>query len=265
MVERPAGGVSGDPAFRLNVELTQQKNRSERRTTMKHLGFHLGPEGYRIFKMPMISEQALANFEHLPEDPYYKERWRQFSQYIFFYEHDRWAVRAVKHRPFIQAKAYNLRVGGVQRCFEPVSNVDPTPQLAAIAKQLQLDKNEVFQVNLHQWRTRVGGNYKGITIPEGPHRDGHHITGVIVWKRHNVSGGESTLYQLGKTEPFFERVLEAGECILLRDEDMIHGARDIKPASDAIGYRDIWVIAINPWADRRYGDTYETYYGAASA
>jgi hypothetical protein len=226
---------------------------------MDHIGFHLGPLGYRILEMPPLSAEARANFDQLPEDPYYRERWRQFSQYILFHEHDRWACRVLTHRPFIQAKAYNQKVGGVRREFEPIAGVDPTPQFASIAEALRFDTRAVFQVNLHQWRTRVDEVFQGKTIPEGPHRDGHHITSVTVWARSNVTGGESTLYQIGKTEPFFEQVLEPGQCLIMRDEDMVHGARDIRAAAGGGGHRDIWVISINPWADRRYGQEFEDF------
>ena len=226
---------------------------------MKHIGFHIGPLGYKVSKLPPLSEEAMKNFDRLPEDPYYKERWRQFSQFILFYEHDQWACRVLQHRPFIQAKAYNRKVGGVRRQFEPVSNVDPTPQFQAIADELKFDKDEVFQVNLHQWRTRVDEKFKGIAIPEGPHRDGHYITSVTVWSRHNIEGGESTLYSIGKTEPFLERVLRPGEILLIRDEDLVHGARNIRARTAEGGYRDIWVISINPWSERRYGDDFEAY------
>ncbi len=143
--------------------------------------------------------------------------------------------------------------------MKPISCVDPTPQFAAIANALQFDTNSVFQVNLHQWRTWVNEIYQGKTVPEGPHRDGHHITSVTVWERHNITGGESTLYRIGETEPFFEQILQPGQCLVMRDEDLVHGARDIRAMSPEGGYRDIWVISINPWADRRYGREFEAF------
>ena len=232
---------------------------------MNHIGLKLGPLGYRVINLPPLPQDAKDNFAKLPEDPYYKQRWRQFSQYILFFEHDHWACRTLEHRPFIQAKAYNQKVGGVRRNFEPISGVDPTPQFATIAEELCFDTNATFQVNLHQWRTRVDDTYRGKTIPEGPHRDGHHITSVTVWDRYNITGGESTLYQVSKTEPFFEEVLQPNQCLVMRDEDMVHGARDIAAASNEGGHRDIWVISINPWADRRYGEEFEAFATAETA
>lgn len=226
---------------------------------MNHIGLNLGPDGFKVFKMPPLSPQALENFSHLPQDPYYKERWRQFSQYIMFYEDDNWACKVLKHKNFIQSKAYNHKVGGVPRKLEPITDVDPTMQFRELAMQLGFSKNDVFQVNLHQWRTRVSDQYKGNTIPEGAHRDGHHITSVTVWNRKGITGGASVLYPVGKSEPFFKTELAPGECLVMRDEDMIHGADDIYQSSEEEGFRDIWVISINPWSDRRYGDRFDWY------
>lgn len=231
---------------------------------MNHIGLSLGPLGYKIFRMPPLPAQALDNFNRLPEDQYYRERWRQFSQYILYYGTDGWLCQVLPHRPFIQSRAYNHRVGGVRRQFEPIAGVDPTPQFNALAENLGFDRNQVFQVNLHQWRTRADGQFKGVVVPEGAHRDGHHITSVTVWSRHNIEGGESVLYPLGKAEPFFKRILEPGEVLVLRDEDLVHGALDIRPASAEGGYRDIWVISINPWADRRYGPEFEAFATASA-
>lgn len=226
---------------------------------MHRMGTSLGPAGFRVINMPPLPAESLANFDALPEDPYYRERWRQFSQFILFHEHDHWACRTLQHRPFVQAKAYNRRVGGVARVFKPVEQVDPTPQFQALADALALDHNEVYQANLHQWRTRVDERFAGATIPEGPHRDGHHITSITVWQRQNIKGGESQLYQIGSDEPFFEHELQPGECLVLRDGDMVHGANDIAAASAEGGWRDIWVVSINPWSERRYGKDFEAF------
>ena len=226
---------------------------------MNRIGNSLGAAGYQVIDMPPLPSEALEHFAALPEDPYYTERWREFSQFMLFFEHDAWAVRRLAHRPFMQAKAYNHKVGGIARHFEPISCVDPTAQFRTLAEVLELDVDEVYQVNLHQWRTRVDATYRGATIPEGPHRDGHHITSVTCWNRHNVTGGESQLFRIGRSEPFFEQVLEPGQCLVLRDGDLVHGARDIDMASDDGGYRDIWVVSINPWSERRYGEAFERF------
>lgn len=226
---------------------------------MNRIGNSLGSAGYKVIPMPPLPPAALENFAALPEDPYYTERWRQFSQFILFHEHDRWACRRLEHRPFMQAKTYNQKVGGVARRFEQVTHVDPTEQFQVLSEALELDTDDVYQVNLHQWRTRVDANYHGATIPEGPHRDGHHITSITCWNRENITGGESQLYRIGTSEPFFEYALQPGECLVLRDGDLVHGARDIAMASPEGGVRDIWVVSINPWSERRYGESFERF------
>lgn len=161
---------------------------------MNHIGLKLGPLGYRVIDLPPLPQDARDNFANLPEDPYYTERWRQFSQYVLFFEHDHWACRVLEHRPFIQAKAYKQKVGGVRRNFEPISGVDPTPQFAAIASELDFDNNAVFQVNLHQWRTRVNETYQGKTIHLGaaPGRTSHHQRDRLGAPQHHRGSRRST-------------------------------------------------------------------------
>ena len=167
--------------------------------------------------------------------------------------------------PIYQAKAYNQKVGGVERKLEPIVDLDPLPQISHLARELEFDVNHVFQVNLHRWRTRVSETFRGDTVPEGAHRDGHHITSVTCWSRENIEGGESVLYHIGKHEPFLTTILEPGECLVLREEDLIHGALPIalKNGADE-GHRDIFVISINPWGDRRYGREFEAFSKAKS-
>ena len=77
-----------------------------------------------------------------------------------------------------------------------LAQVDPVRKFKTIAERLKLDRNECFQVNFHNWRTLVGGNFTGTLVPEGAHRDGHHITSVTIWDRHNIEGGESQIFSI---------------------------------------------------------------------
>lgn len=112
-------------------------------------------------------------------------------------------------------------------------------------------------MNFHNWRTLVGNGFTGSIVPEGAHRDGHHITSVTIWNRHNISGGASQIFSIAGRELQFETTLDHGACLLVSDEDLIHGATDIKALDNEGGYRDTWVISINPWEDKRYGNDFE--------
>lgn len=225
---------------------------------MRFMGKALGPTGYDVIQMPQNDEVIRKSFASLPQDPYYEGRLRRFSQFILFYEHDQWTSVKLQKRPFIQSKKYNQKIGGVERHFEPIEEFDPNPYFATIAERLNLDKNDCFQVNFHNWRTLVGGGFKGSLVPEGAHRDGHHITSVTIWDRHNIKGGDSQILSIASRELQFQTLLENGKCLIMSDPDVIHGATDIEVVDDQHqGYRDTWVISMNPWEDRRYGVEFE--------
>lgn len=224
---------------------------------MSYLGRALGYKGYAVLQMPQDRDAVNRSFAALPPDPYYSGRCRRFSQYILFHQYSGWATTRLEQRPFIQSKTYNLKVGGVRRHFDPIEKLDPTPYFATLADALDLSKDECFQVNFHNWRTLVGNGHSGSIVPEGPHRDGHHITSVTIWNRNNIGGGVSQVYSVAGRELLFETTLNNGQVLVLRDEDVIHGATDITVPEGETGSRDTWVISINPWWDRRYGEDFE--------
>lgn len=226
---------------------------------MSYLGRTLGPKGYDVLQMPQVRQTVDRSFAELPPDPYYEGRRRRFSQYILFHQFSGWASSRLEQRPFIQSKTYNLKVGGVRRHFEPIEGFDPTPYFATLAEALDFNKDECFQVNFHNWRTLVGDGNSGSIVPEGPHRDGHHITSVTIWNRQNIEGGVSQVHSAAARDLLFETVLDDGQVLVMRDEDVVHGATDITVPEGETGYRDTWVISINPWNDRRYGVDFEDW------
>jgi hypothetical protein len=225
---------------------------------MSYMGRALGAKGYAVIQMPQNREVVDHSFSKLPPDPYYAGRRRRFSQYLMYHEYSGWNTTELERRPFIQSKQYNRKVGGVLREFEPIEDFDPTPYFATLAEALDLNKNECFQVNFHNWRTLVGGGNSGNIVPEGPHRDGHHITSVTIWNRKNIEGGVSQIFSTSENRKLlFETTLDNGQCLVINDDDVVHGATDISVASGETGERDTWVISINPWSDRRYGRDHE--------
>lgn len=237
--------------------LSFRRWRITRRKQMSYMGRSLGPQGYKVVQMPKNENEIRASFENLPTDPYYQKRSRRFSQYILYHEHSDWKATPLERRPFIQSTAYNNKAGGFERHYEPITDLNPSPYVSTIAQALDLNKDEVFQVNFHTWRSFVNGNDSVTIVPEGPHRDGHHIIAVTVWERKNIRGGESRIYSLSKQEVLYETILDGGRTLIIRDQDVLHSALDIHACDENGGHRDIWVIALNPWSDRRYGRDHE--------
>lgn len=217
---------------------------------------------YATLRVPPLSQEAMDEFNTLVFDPYTggKQRYRRFSQFKLQNINDRWTLELLPHRPFIQSKTYNNVVGGVGRAFEPI-RFDPTPQVEAGANAAQLDKKQVYQINVHQVRVVTNKDIVGVTVPEGPHRDGHDYVMNVICNRHGVSGGVSQLMPTGGGKPFFEDVLQPNEAIIFNDTRMWHNATDIIPLGEEQGHRDILIVSFNAWERRRYGEEFERNLG----
>ncbi|WP_339483508.1 2OG-Fe dioxygenase family protein [Pseudomonas sp. RL_5y_Pfl2_73] len=215
---------------------------------------------FSIINLPPLNKNARDEFAQLPADPYcgFGQRFRRFSQFILFHSGEGWQLQKLPHRPFIQSKEYNSYIGGVPRELEPL-RIDPSLQIASGAEQLGLNTDTVYQVNVHQCRVITNEKIKGISVPEGPHRDGHEYGMLAVFDRFNIKGGESQLFHNGTREnPFFTKILEPNQALIYEDGEMVHSATDIVALSSEGGYRDIWIVAYNSWNNRRYGPEFET-------
>ena len=219
----------------------------------------LTEQSYAVIDLPPASDHVLAEFETLPPDPYAggKQRYRRFSQYKLSTDDDgEWRLELLPHRPFIQPPSINSFVGGVAREFEPL-RFDPSPQIAAGADALGLDRDTAWQINVHQCRVIANEEVRGVSVPEGPHRDGHEFGMLAVFGRHNISGGENQLMPTGGGEPFFRVTLQPNQALVYDDGKMWHHATDIEPTHPSGGHRDLWIVAFNRWENRKYGPEFE--------
>ncbi|MFF4319128.1 2OG-Fe dioxygenase family protein [Streptomyces sp. NPDC001568] len=217
----------------------------------------LNEQGFTVIDTPPLDDLVLAEFEKLPLDPYTgsTQRYRRFSQFRLVHDGG-WELELLPHRHFAQPRQYNDLVGGRMRTLEPLT-ADPSPLIAAGAEALGLDKGTVWQLNVHQCRVVSTPEVDGVAAPEGPHRDGHQYGIVAVTHRRNISGGETQLMPLGGGEPFFRTVLRDGQAIAFDDRLMFHHVTDIQHLTDEGGHRDVWLVAVNDWDHRRYGEEYE--------
>jgi hypothetical protein len=216
---------------------------------------------FAVLDLPPMSPEGLAEFDRLSFDPYTggRQRYRRFSQYRMRYLADdkSWDLELLPHRPFLQPQSVNTLVGGVPRQLESL-RIDPTPQLSAAAIGIGLATDWDWQTNVHQCRVMVSRDVAGVSVPEGPHRDGHDYAMLAVFDRHNISGGENQLMPMGGGEPFFKVTLQPGQALAFDDTAMWHTATDLELAADAdSGHRDLWIVVFNRWDRRKYGDEYE--------
>jgi hypothetical protein len=212
---------------------------------------------YQLFTVPDLPDAIVAEFPNLPLDQYCagKFRHRRFSQYRLVHDGG-WRLEPLPHRPFCQAKQFNGVTGGLLRDFEPL-RVDPAPLVVAGAEEVPLDPTVDWQVDVHQWHIVTDDETQGVSVPEGPHQDGHTYSVIFVVDRQNITGGETQLIPLDSDEPFFSVTLQAGQGVVLDDRRLRHYATDIRAPRGEDGHRDLFLLAYNPWPDRRYGQEYE--------
>lgn len=219
----------------------------------------LNNECYAVIEVPAPSNHVMEEFAELPPDPYCGggQRSRRFSQYKLYFAEGSWRLELLPHRPFMQSKEYNSFVGGIPRHLQPL-RIDPTPQIAAGAEAIGLSHDQVFQINVHQCRVVANDEIRGVSVPEGPHRDGHQWGMVVVFARENIEGGETHLFRNEDlSEPFFRVTLRTNQAIVYEDGALKHFATDIVAPPHENGHRDLWIVAYNPWNERRYGDEFE--------
>lgn len=216
--------------------------------------------GFAVINTPILSKEITDSFNNMPRDQHSLSRRRhiRLSQYFIYWEEGSWVLALLPQRKYVQS-AKHIRLaeaGGVKRHRDQLE-IDPTPVVTKIMDSLSLDKSGQYQANVNQIRVVCDHEFKGVTVPEGPHRDGHEFSVIAVVKRHNVSGGVTQVIDPKSHKIVLETTLQENQAILIDDERYIHYATDIAPQTEHTGYRDIWVVEINKWENRSYGPAHE--------
>ena len=230
---------------------------------------NLGDKRYAVRRFERTPSVCRA-FDDLPLDPYCGEgrgelsggrhRYRRYDDFKMTHDagKERWRAHLLPHRPFIQSPKFNRAVGGVARHLAPLK-VDPAVELDQLFKAFGFDPAHAFHAKLHQIRVVASKDIHGVSVVEGPHRDGQDWQIVAVFDRRNITGGQSQFLPSGGGGPFFAHTVAPGEAVCNEDAAMWHNATDIFVGADASrGHRDIWIIATNRWEARKYGDAFES-------
>lgn len=221
---------------------------------------HFKTHGYAVVDTPPLSEHVLASFNNMPRDGHSLRRLREIrlSQYLGYQEEGEWIFALLPKRKYIQSAEYIrlAEAGGVMRHREQLE-CDPSPLISAVLSALPIDADDSYHVNVNQIRVIANAEFKGVTVPEGPHRDGHEFSVIVIAGRHNVRGGATQIIEPLSREIVHQQTLAENQAVLIDDERYIHYATDIAPEQGAIGHRDIWVIEVNRWHKRAYGPIHE--------
>jgi hypothetical protein len=217
-------------------------------------------QGFHIFELPPLDDQARASFGDLALDIYIpvKNRYRRFAQYRMSHRGGSWQFERLPHRAYVTYSKYNSVAGGIKREYQPIVT-DFVEHIRLAAESIPLDTGEDWQINVHQYRIFVNPELKGVIVPEGLHRDGHEHVFIGVYSRHNVTGAEMSLRPLDDKEtPFVTTTLQAGQGVVFHDARMWHYVTEIEPVDDAsVAYRDTVVVAFSRWAVKWYGEDFD--------
>ena len=199
---------------------------------------------FGLKKINSIKLSELGNFfNHLPVDLYIKGGYRQRRLSQFQISENQ--LIKLPHGHLFQSRDYNPVVGNVKREFAELDK-----DLIALEefKKLLLEFNNYCKlkpeatIGVHQIRTICSPNNSGNPAPEGIHRDGCDYIAIVSIDRQNIQGGETHLYLNKEEKPIFKKVLNPGELFLLDDREHFHFTTPIKPVSDGVGKRDVFVI-----------------------
>ncbi len=216
--------------------------------------------GYAVIRTPELDAATLQSFNRMPRDGHSVKRLREIrlSQFFGYKEEGQWIFALLPRRKYIQSATYIrlAEAGGVPRHREQLE-CDPAPLISAVLDTLPISSDAHYHINVNQIRVIANDEFKGVTVPEGPHRDGHEFSVIAIADRHNVRGGETQVIEPSTGKIIFRQTLDVNEAILIDDERYIHYATNIEPEEGNLGHRDIWVIEINRWDQRAYGPAHE--------
>ncbi|MFA6970864.1 MAG: 2OG-Fe dioxygenase family protein [Gallionella sp.] len=206
----------------------------------------LSPAGVASFIGYSDFESIKADWSDLPPDNFLRDgghyRRRRHSCFIASGH----ALLQVPHRAHYQPLAYNALHGGMHRLFEPINShtlQQPVWQalLLAIARICSAIKGEQpWYIEAHQFRIDTLSGI-GRPTPEGAHRDGVDFVAILLVDRHNVSGGESRIFEADGPNGQRFTLSEPWTLLVLDDQRVIHESTPIQPTATG-GYRDTLVL-----------------------
>lgn len=174
------------------------------------------------------SSGCISNsFLNLTQDEWYKvpnvRRNRAFARF----ERTNGHWKLLSDQRFFQSEEINSYNGGIQREFQAIDKRLLESEILQKLGEQQVCmmglKDNPLQVNVHQMQ--VVSNGAGASCqatPEGIHRDGHDYVSIVFWRRENIVGGISRVYNEAlECNAEFE-LKEAGEAILINDRIGYH-------------------------------------------
>ncbi|BBD61847.1 hypothetical protein NIES2109_46820 [Nostoc sp. HK-01] len=199
---------------------------------------------FTLRKVNSINPEGFESFFHnLPVDPYIKGNYRLRRLSRFTVSGNE--LIKLPHGYLFQSKTYNPLLGDVKREFSELE--DGIIKLDIFKKMVLAFSDSCklhpeAEIGVHQIRTICSAENMGNPAPEGIHQDGTDFIGIFSVARENIQGGETHLYTAKKEKPVFSKVLNSGEILLVNDHEFFHFTTPIKPQTDGLGIRDVFVL-----------------------
>ncbi|MFG2181554.1 2OG-Fe dioxygenase family protein [Streptomyces abikoensis] len=97
------------------------------------------------------------------------------------------------------------------------------------------------------FRVLASAGQDGQATPEGRHRDGVTLVSSLLIGRENVTGGESSVYDMAGAPVLTTTLSEPGSLLLGDDRHTLHEVSPIRPLDPAQGTRrDVLVTTLLP-------------------
>ncbi len=190
-----------------------------------------------------------ASWDDLGLDTYMADggRYRKRRHGVFAVDQDG-AVRQPA-QPHSQSRDYNTLNGGIERCFEPVTDaIGSGPTMTMVLRFChtlfdRLKRARRWHVEVHQFRIEAQPGTAGQPTPEGMHRDGVDYVLVLLIGRRNIRSGETSIHDLaGRTLGSFT-LTNPLDAALVDDGRVMHGVTAVEPVDPAApAARDVLVV-----------------------
>ncbi|MFD8996295.1 2OG-Fe dioxygenase family protein [Streptomyces abikoensis] len=195
-----------------------------------------------------------AHWDDLVTDPYAAENGtRRLRRYGVFSLTREGRLVARPNDAFVQPEASNPMYVGVDRRFEPLTGACAAdPLLVSLIRLLgqlaaRLEDRDEWVVQVHPFRVLASAGQDGQATPEGRHRDGVTLVSSLLIGRENVTGGESSVYDMTGAPVLATTLSEPGSLLLGDDRHTLHEVSPIRPRDPARGARrDVLVTTLLP-------------------
>jgi hypothetical protein len=195
-------------------------------------------------------ERLGEDWENLELDRYLKNgatfRRRRYGRYCWSPDSD--TLLPLAHEAYFQPAEENSYAGGLVREFAPLlPHTVQNPFLVSLVRcafswlPIAVERvGKTWEVRIHQIRILASAEERGEPSPEGIHQDGTDFLTLHLVRRANITGAESTIYDLNCRPLFRNTLREPLDSFVLEDPRIMHG---VTPAHSAdgktIGTRDL--------------------------